>query len=90
MSLYQGPGEVVELWRLAKNSNISYEVKQGGIEILVLEGSLRTSAIDELSEKDLVRHDWVRLPAGKWLKVVSLEGCKLFVKRGHLPQQSVE
>ena len=52
---------------------------QGGIELLVLDGSF-TEAGEEFAP-----HSWLRLPAGARLRAVAGPGgCKVWVKSGHL------
>lgn len=51
-----------------------------GIEVLVLEGSIKHH------ETTLMRHDWLRLPISQTLSVrAGSEGAKLWLKSGNLP-----
>ena len=53
---------------------------EGGIEVLVIEGSISES------DETLGQNAWLRLPDGQPLRVVAgFEGAKLWVKSGHLP-----
>ncbi len=56
------------------------EVAPEGIEVLVLEGTLREGA------NHLVRWSWLRLPEGMPLQATAgSEGARLWMKTGHLP-----
>ncbi|MCK0118913.1 cupin domain-containing protein [Loktanella sp. F6476L] len=53
---------------------------QGGIEVLVIDGSITTCG------DMLHKNDWLRLPDGETLSAVGgPEGAKLWIKTGHLP-----
>ena len=52
----------------------------GGIELLVIDGSITTGG------DDLDRNDWLRLPEGEPLAATAgPEGAKVWMKTGHLP-----
>ncbi|HKY91017.1 MAG TPA: cupin domain-containing protein [Nevskiaceae bacterium] len=51
----------------------------GGEELLVLEGDLRYG--DEVCHAGT----WLRFPAGQERAIASVDGCRLWCKRGHLP-----
>jgi anti-sigma factor ChrR (cupin superfamily) len=66
----------LELW--APDTQVTLPVA-GGIELLVLEGSLTES------NEELVTQSWLRLPAGDVLAAkAGAQGCKVWVKSGHL------
>jgi len=58
-------------------------VPEGGMEILVLEGSFRPSG--QPSEEPFAPLSWLRLPIGDRLTAIAgPEGCRVWVKEGHL------
>lgn len=55
-------------------------VTSGGIEVLVIEGSVTEN------DEQLVKGSWLRLPDGEALRVRSgADGARLWIKTGHLP-----
>jgi anti-sigma factor ChrR (cupin superfamily) len=71
--------ETVDLERLAPGTDLAPRRLAGGEEIFVLDGSL-------LVDGDLRRPGaWIRRPAGDAPAMSSREGCRFWVKRGHLP-----
>ncbi len=78
MSLFQDRHEEVRLERWAPGT-VATLPAPGGIELLVLDGSL-----EEGGER-FQSQSWLRLPAGTALRgVAGPEGCRLWVKTGHL------
>lgn len=71
--------ETVAIERLAPGTEIAPRRLAGGEEIFVLEGSLR---VDGGVRR---RGAWIRRPAGDVTAMASPEGCRFWVKRGHLP-----
>ena len=71
--------ETVEIERLAPGTAIAPRLLAGGEEIFVLEGSL---VVDGARHR---RGAWIRRPAGDAAAMASPEGCRFWVKRGHLP-----
>jgi anti-sigma factor ChrR (cupin superfamily) len=64
--------------RLEAGATLTSEAP-GGIELLVIEGSVTGN--DEV----LARHDWLRLPDGHRLSLTAGdEGAKVWMKTGHL------
>jgi ChrR Cupin-like domain len=79
--LYEGAGELVLLERWAPGTNISVPVP-GGIELLVLGGSFIAGG------EEFTRLSWLRLPPGARLQAIAgHDGCKLWVKSGHLGRE---
>ena len=77
-ALYENAGERVRLERWAAGAVIDMPV-QGGIELLVLDGSF------EEAGEEFASHSWLRLPAGSRLQATAGRGgCKLWVKSDHL------
>ena len=71
--------ETVQLERLAPGGCLGRRHLAGGEEIFVLDGTLLV---------DGVRHGpgaWLRRPGGDAPALASDQGCRFWVKRGHLP-----
>ncbi len=84
LPLYQGYGETVavERWDADTHSRLQ---AAGGIELLVLEGTL------EIDGESFARHDWLRLAAGTALDArAGSAGCRFWVKSGHLAGVTAE
>ncbi|MGH6892288.1 MAG: cupin domain-containing protein [Dongiaceae bacterium] len=78
MPLFRGTCENVRLERWASNAHIELTA-QGGLELLVLDGHFRDGA------EDFTAQSWLRLPTGATLRAkAGAEGCKVWVKTGHL------
>ena len=76
--LFRDAREDVRLEYWDRNAEVSLS-PEGGLEILVLEGSF-TEAGENFSEQS-----WLRLPVGSRLSAkAGPEGCRLWVKEGHL------
>lgn len=76
--LFEDAHEHVRLERWEPDASVILRVP-GGIELLVLDGAL-TEGRDRFE-----RHSWLRLPAGAVLQAMAgVEGCRLWVKTGHL------
>lgn len=71
--------ETVGIERLAPGTAIAPRRPAGGEEIFVLEGSL---LVDGAMHR---RGAWIRRPAGDGAALASPDGCRFWVKRGHLP-----
>lgn len=81
--LFHDAREDVRVERWAPMSHVELRA-DGGIELLVLEGSFSESA-EEFTEMS-----WLRLPAGSMLRAdAGAEGCRVWVKTGHLTAASV-
>jgi ChrR-like protein with cupin domain len=78
MRLFHDEREDVRLERWDRNADVTLD-PEGGIEILVLEGSF-AEAGEIFSEQS-----WLRLPMGSRLSArAGPEGCRVWVKEGHL------
>jgi quercetin dioxygenase-like cupin family protein len=76
--LFHDEREDVRLERWGRNVDVSLD-PEGGIEILVLEGSF-AEAGEIFSEQS-----WLRLPIGSRLAArAGPEGCRVWIKEGHL------
>jgi anti-sigma factor ChrR (cupin superfamily) len=76
--LHQDGIEQVSIETWAENSEI-VQLLEGGAEFFVLDGSFSESG------EALVKHSWLRLPAGSTLRAkTGGEAARLWVKRGHL------
>jgi len=78
MPLHRFGDESVALYRLAAGAELPPRDLPGGEEIFVLDGACRDV------EGSYARGVWVRSPIGAAPALVSDEGCRLYVKRGHL------
>jgi len=77
-TLFENASERVRLERWASGAVIDMPV-QGGIELLVLDGSF------EEAGEEFTLHSWLRLPAGSRLRAkAGRDGCKVWVKSDHL------
>ncbi len=80
MSLFKDRREEVRLEKWDPGAEVILE-DSGGLEILVLEGSYSEGG------HEFLEHAWLRLPKGAPLHAVAGEdGCKVWVKSGHLLQ----
>ena len=78
MALFADESENVRLERWAPGASIELDLKGGG-EFFVLEGFFSEGG-DQLE-----RGSWLRLPAGGYLRATAgNNGCKVWVKTGHL------
>lgn len=77
-ALYENACERDRLERWASGAVIDMPV-QGGIELLVLDGSFKEA------REEFGSHSWLRLPAGSKLQAIAGPGgCKVWVKSDHL------
>ena len=80
LPLYRDERENVRLERWAANTSIELDAP-GGLEILVLEGDFSEGG------ETFSYQSWLRLPAGaRFSAQASHDGCKVWVKSGHLSQ----
>jgi len=78
MPLFKDAREDVRLEQWAPGATIEFN-PDGGLELLVLEGGF-----SEGGERYLPQ-SWLRLPIGEHFSArVSTEGCRVWVKEGHL------
>lgn len=81
--LFSDGVEQVSLQRLAAGESLLAD-RQGGAELLVLDGSLVAA------DQRWARGSWLRLPAGDGLQInAGAEGASVYRKTGHLAQWSV-
>ena len=78
MPLFERKGEGVALWQLAPGTRLPRHEHPGGEETFVLDGVLE----DELGRYP--KGAWLRNPPGSAHAPFSAEGCRLYVKTGHL------
>ncbi|WP_386626234.1 cupin domain-containing protein [Sulfitobacter geojensis] len=77
--LHKDEREVVSYSHIDAEATLTSQA-QGGIEVLVIDGSIT------VGDDTLRKNDWLRLPDGKTLSAVGgPEGAKLWIKTGHLP-----
>jgi quercetin dioxygenase-like cupin family protein len=79
LKLHEFGNERVMMMRLDKGRPLPIESDPGGLEILVISGSI----IDE--DDELAAETWLRYPAGQENGVVASSDSVLWVKTGHLP-----
>jgi anti-sigma factor ChrR (cupin superfamily) len=83
MDLHRYDAETVTLQRLAAGATLAARSVPGGEEIFVLDGAC-TNAEDDRGPWRA--GTWARWPIGRAPALYSAEGCRLYVKRGHLRQ----
>lgn len=77
--LHKDDREVVSYSHIDAEATLTSQA-QGGIEVLVIDGSITTG------DDTLRKNDWLRLPEGETLSAAGgPEGAKLWIKTGHLP-----
>jgi anti-sigma factor ChrR (cupin superfamily) len=77
--LHKDEREVVSYSHIDAEATLTSQT-QGGIEVLVIDGSIT------VGNDTLRKNDWLRLPDGETLSAVGgPEGAKLWIKTGHLP-----
>jgi hypothetical protein len=79
LELHEFGSERVVMIRLADGEPFPIASDPGGIEILVISGSIN----DEGTE--LAAESWLRFPASQENRLVASSDSLLWVKRGHLP-----
>lgn len=81
MNLHEFNTEKVQMLRLQKGASYSQIVGEGGIEILIVSGSIA------YSNKHLADGSWLRLPPGTDMHLGADSTTTLWVKSGHLPNE---
>lgn len=77
--LHKDDREIVSYSHLDAGATLTSQA-QGGIEMLVIDGSVNIGA------ESLAKNDWLRLPDGKALSAIGgTAGAKVWIKSGHLP-----
>ena len=79
LELHQFGSERVMMLRLNEGEQFPIISESGGIELMVISGSVN----DEGSE--LTSESWLRIPADQKARLVASSDCLLWVKTGHLP-----
>ena len=79
LELHEFGSERVMMIRLATGDRLPIDSDPGGLEILLVTGSID----DEGSE--LAAESWIRFPAGQKNRLTASSDCLLWVKTGHLP-----
>jgi len=79
LPLHRFGSERVEMLRLASDTRHSFGPCAHGLEIFLVEGSVR------LGERTLRAESWLRFPGGEDVVLQALERSVLWVKSGHLP-----
>ena len=77
--LHSYAGEDVQMLRLSPGGVYATKVASGGLELLVVNGSV------EYASEQLGKESWLRLPAGADLRVAATRTATLWLKTGHLP-----
>ena len=79
LELHEFGSERVMMIRLATGDRLPIDSDPGGLEILLVTGSID----DDGSE--LAAESWIRFPAGQKNRLTASSDCLLWVKTGHLP-----
>ncbi len=78
LTLYESAHEVVQMLSWTPDVKLGRQTYPGGAEYFVLEGSF----VDE--DDTYVAGSWLRLPPGSSHEPRTDEGCRVYVKTGHL------
>lgn len=79
LPLHRFGTEIVRMVRLQDGADFSVPIGDGGLELLVVEGSVN------YGDQSLAAESWLRLPAGMDLRLHANGATLLWVKSGHLP-----
>jgi len=79
LPLHEFGSERVMMIRLEEGESFPIESDPGGLEILVITGSINDDGIE------LAAESWLRFPAGQPNRLLASSACLLWVKMGHLP-----
>jgi len=79
LELHEFGSERVAMIRLAEGEPFPIAADPGGVEILVISGSINDEGTD------LAAESWLRFPAKQENRLVASSDSLLWVKRGHLP-----
>jgi hypothetical protein len=80
LKLHEFDTELVQMLRLPKGSDLSLAVGEGGVELLVVSGSIA------FGKRNLENESWLRLPVGTDLHLLANSTTTLWMKSGHLPE----
>ena len=78
-ALHQFGTEQVAMLRIGSGQSIDMAVGEGGLEWLLVSGSLRFEDVSYVTES------WFRFPAGDSIRMTAIDDCLVFQKCGHLP-----
>lgn len=78
--LHHYGSEEVQMLRMSKGGAYSRDVGGGGLELLIVSGSV------EYDGGSFDAESWLRLPAGADLRLFATEPTTLWMKTGHLPE----
>ena len=78
-ALHQFGTEQVAMLRIGSGQSIEMAVGRGGLEWLLVSGSL------QIDDRSYVTESWFRFPAGDAFRMTAIDDCLVFQKRGHLP-----
>jgi len=79
LPLHTYGSESVEMLRMVAGGVIDLAPGEGGVELLVVSGSVTCG------DRSLGNESWLRLPQGSPAKLVADEATLIWLKRGHLP-----
>lgn len=79
LPLYQFGSEQVAMMRIAADQEHTFGDDSAGVEIFVVNGTVR------YEEGDLPAESWLRFPAGQFADLLAVSDSVLWVKIGHLP-----
>jgi len=79
LPLYQFGSEQVAMMRIAADQKHTFGAESAGVEIFVVNGSIR------YDDGNLPAESWLRFPAGQFVDLRALSDTVLWVKHGHLP-----
>jgi hypothetical protein len=82
IDLHRHGPERVRLCQLAPGADTLRLSDPGGVEVLLLDGQAR------IAGEHAAAPFWMRMPPGATLTVSSADGCRLYVKQGHLGDPS--
>ncbi len=77
--LHQFGSERVMMLRLDEGESFPIVSQSGGLELMVISGSINDEGTD------LAAESWLRIPADQKSRLVASSDCLLWVKTGHLP-----
>jgi hypothetical protein len=78
-TLHQFGTEQVAMLRIGSGHSIEMAVGGGGLEWLLVSGSL------QIDDRSYVTESWFRFPAGDAFRMTAIDDCLVFQKCGHLP-----
>ncbi|MFD2205291.1 cupin domain-containing protein [Kiloniella antarctica] len=84
LPLHHFNDEIVQMEKWASGSFIHRVAPKGGVEILVLEGSLQDN------NERYPQRTWLRYPEAEILNFTVTEDCTLLCKSGHLPNTEAD